>query len=536
MIATIRLGRWRVRHTVIASIILVLVQVANPHAVAAQNPTPLPRDTAGRAAPVLPRGDSVSVHLIDVDLRAAVQALAPYVDRPVIFGAVNAGRVTLESPRPIARGEVTRVLRGLVESQNLELRLDTASGTYRVQAKALPTPAAPPMPLAAGAASGPQQLFVVRLKHARAAEVAATVNALYGRASALGESTVMGARGAGPTLPQELNAPPPNAAPPVIAMASSGRGSNLSSETTIIPDESTNSLLVRGTKSDFELVQEAVQALDIRPLQVLIQVLIAEVRRNSQFALGIGGSVPSTTITGRTPLSGTTVSGSMGGGAVSDSTLGDFVLHLMRGGSGINFNASLTAAESRGEARVLSRPVLIAANNETAEILVGSQRPFIQMQRSLPTNVPERDQVVQYRDVGPRLTVRPTISADGYVVLAVTQEVNQATTEVQFDAPVISTRTVQTQLLVRDSQTVVLGGLADRERDNNRTGIPVLSRIPVIGGLFGGTQKQDAETEFFLFITPRIIRSDAEADSVTKPLQERARPDAPLLPDSLLQR
>lgn len=482
-------------------------------------------DTASRTTPVLPRGDSIAVHLLDVDLRTAVQALAPYLDRPLIFGAVNAGRVTLESPRPIARKDVVQVVRGLVESQNLELVLDTATSTYRVRTPA-PRAAPPAMqpPIATVSGGGAQELFVIRLRHARAADVAATVNALYGRASALGESSVIGARGAGPTLSQELNSTrsaTANGAPP--SPSSSGQGT-LSSETAIVPDQATNALFVRGTQRDFDLVQAAVKELDVRPLQVLIQVMIAEVRRDSRFALGLGGSVPATRVTGGA-LGGTTVSGVMGGGAAPDSTIGDLVLRVIKGGSGVNFNATLTAAQSRGEARILSRPVLIAANNETAEILVGSQRPFIQTQRSLPTDVPVRDQVVQYKDVGTRLTVRPTISADGYVVLAVTQEVNQATTEVQFDAPVISTRTVQTQLLVRDSQTVVLGGLSDRERDNNRSGVPVLSQIPWLGALFGGTQRQTAETEFYLFITPRIIRSDAEADAVTAPLQERARPE-----------
>ena len=125
---------------------------------------------------------------------------------------------------------------------------------------------------------------------------------------------------------------------------------------------------------------------------------------------------------------------------------------------------------------------MLAANNEVAEILVGSQRPFVQVQRTLPTDDAARDQIVQYKDVGTNLSVRPTISEDGYVMLEVTQEVNAATNEVAFDAPVISTRTVRTQLLVRDSQTVVLGGLADRQRESTQGGVPVLSSIPLLGG------------------------------------------------------
>ncbi|NIS31683.1 MAG: hypothetical protein GWN71_16475, partial [Gammaproteobacteria bacterium] len=90
----------------------------------------------------------------------------------------------------------------------------------------------------------------------------------------------------------------------------------------------------------------------------------------------------------------------------------------------------------------------LAANNAPAEILVGSQRPFVQVQRALPTDAPTRDQVVQFKDVGTRLSVTPTVSQDGYVMLEVVQEVSAATAEVAFDAPVISRRSIQTQLLV----------------------------------------------------------------------------------------
>jgi len=124
---------------------------------------------------------------------------------------------------------------------------------------------------------------------------------------------------------------------------------------------------------------------------------------------------------------------------------------------------------------------------------------------------------VQYRDVGTKLTIRPTINQDGYVSLLIQQEVNQATSEVEFDAPVISTREAVTQVLVKDGQTIVLGGLRDKQRDVNQSGVPILSRIPIIGGLFGSASRTSNETELYLFLTPRILKTDADADSVTAP-------------------
>lgn len=129
--------------------------------------------------------------------------------------------------------------------------------------------------------------------------------------------------------------------------------------------------------------------------------------------------------------------------------------------------------------------------------------------------------MVQYKDVGTQLQVRPTISADGYVMLEVTQEVNAVTTETAFDAPVISTRSVQTRLLVKGGQTAVLGGLADRQRDASQGGVPVLSGIPLLGGLFGRTSRRTTETELFIFLTPTVIAEDEDVDRVTRPLRER---------------
>src|SRR5205814_9489768 len=161
--------------------------------------------------------------------------------------------------------------------------------------------------------------------------------------------------------------------------------------------------------------------------------------------------------------------------------------------------------------------VPLAAQSPQARSLVGSQRPVAQVSRSRPTETPPRDQVIQYRDVGTRLTVRPTINQDGYVALLIQQEVNQATSEVAFDAPVISTREAATQVLVRDGQTIVIGGLKDEQRDVTQGGVPILSSIPFIGGLFGSARRQKTQTELYLFLTPRILKTDADADSVTAP-------------------
>jgi general secretion pathway protein D len=469
----------------------------------------LPRGAVAQADSVVARNDSVSARFVNVDLRLAIQALARYLDRPVVFGNIGEVRVTLETPQPVARAQVPELLRGVLRAHNLVLT--ESPGFYTVEPAA--AQAAPVEAIAGAGGAGPIQLFVLPVRHARAADVAATVNALYGRGGALGEM------GAAPrqTLDQGLrqNLVPPAGTPeqPQPGQALIAQTAELSGDVTIIPDPRTNSLLIRASRADFDLIRAAVVQLDVRPLQVLIQVIIAEVRRDRSLSYGLEVILPPQQVRGRDEI----VSGSTTGlGA------GDFVLRVM-GLGGADLTATLRAAASRGDVEILSRPVILTANNESAEILVGSQRPFIQVQRALPTDAPIRDQVVQFKDVGTRLTVRPTISDDGYVTLRVSQEINAATAEVAFDAPVISTRTIQTQLLVRDGQTAVLGGLADRQRDETRAGVPVLSSLPLIGGLFGRQVTRTTETELFVFLSPRVIRSDDDLQDASERIGDRTK-------------
>ena len=140
--------------------------------------------------------DTVSVRIVDTDLRSAVALLARYVDKPVLIASgVGAGKVTLETSHAVPRSDVVRLLRGLVESQGLRMVEDTVAGLFRVEAVAAsPSPAAivtssaQGLPISVLPAS---HLFILRLRHARATDVAATINALYGRSSAIGE---LGAR------------------------------------------------------------------------------------------------------------------------------------------------------------------------------------------------------------------------------------------------------------------------------------------------------------------------------------------------------
>jgi len=456
-------------------------------------------------AAVREAGDSVVIRLVDTDLRAAIQALGRYLPKTVLTVNLPQLRATVEPPGPVARAMIPTLLRGLVESYGLQMVED--SSFYRIEPKP-PEPAVSAEQRGSGAAGQDSQvqLFVIRLKHARAGDVAATVNLLFG-----GSGEYSGHSGLGNgTLSEELrrqNVAPQSIreAPQQPADVPTGRPAALAGQVTIVPDELTNSLLIRASAADFEVMKAAVDQLDIRPLQVLIEVLIVEARSDRNFSLGTTARVP--------PQS---LGNGQVGATLASASLGDLVIRLMGLGKA-DIDATINLATSRGDVEIISRPVLLASNNTEASFLVGSQRPFVQVSRSLPTDTPSRDQVIQYRDVGTKLTVLPTINQDGYVSLIIQQEINAATSETQFDAPVISTREARTQVLVRNGQTIVIGGLRDKQRDKSHSGIPFLSDIPILGGLFGNTSDRKSATELYIFITPRIIATDEDADAVTGP-------------------
>jgi general secretion pathway protein D len=473
-------------------------------------------DQAPPIIPGAPAVDSVTLRIVNTELRSAVQIMSQYLDRPVIFAGQPGLMVSLETPQPVPKGNVVRLLRGLLESHNYELIADTAGGLYRARPRAVtqtngaggPTGAMPGAPRPQG--QNNIELFILQLKHARAVEVAQTVNALYGRGTAGGGSG-LGAT----TLSDELrnNLIPPTGGGGGVTPPGAQRSGGLTGELTVVADNRGNNLLVRSNRADFDLIQSLVEKLDVRPLQVLIEVVIAEVQRNSSLGIGMQADLKETTVAG----TGSSISGNMG-----NVGLGDFAMKVMKLG-GLDLDASLSLASQRGQLKILSRPIVLTANNHRAEIVVGSQRPFVQVQRALPTDNGARDQVVQYKDVGTKLTVLPTISSDGSVQLEVVQEVSNATAEQAFNAPVISTRSVRTDLLIGDGQTVALGGLTDRESSVTKGGIPLLSDIPILGGLFGRYSRTTNETELFVFLTPHVIRNDADAAKLSAPLQEKAK-------------
>jgi type II secretory pathway component GspD/PulD (secretin) len=466
----------------------------------------------------------VVVDFQQADIRLVLAALAEAGGINVTFGDLPARAVTVRLTQPVPPQNLLPLMRSLASSNGL--RLVEQDGIVHVESTSSPAGAAGPI-------GGPQEgaatrLFVYRLKHARAQQLAATLQQLYGGGGAGGARPSTYSQGPR-TLSQQLrdqSLPPvdpaqPNADPFTQRPDAQEPGlpGDVQGEVQIVADEPTNALLIRAAPADWDVIRAAIEQLDLRPLQVMIEVLIAEVSRNSELSVGMSGR-------GSNENAGRPINGIFG---QADSVVsGGVVFRIFRLG-GLDLDVTLNALASSGDVRILSRPLLMAQNNREARMLVGDQVPFLQVVRTLPTSDAVRDQVVQYRDVGTSLSITPTINPDGYVSLQVTQEVSTITGQSAppLNAPQIGTREAATHLFVRDGQTVVIGGLIATERGRTRGGVPFLKDIPFLGWIFGSSGSRSRNTELFLFLTPHIIYTDEDVDA----LRSRVEAQSTIVPE-----
>lgn len=376
--------------------------------------------------------------------------------------------------------------------------------------------------------------YVVALKHASAADLAETLSRLYGiggggtyenPARALEERslsrTLDRSRLREPTALEQRRDNPL----PVLGQATQVSGqtpgtedaaapsAGLVGQTVIVPHLATNALLIRTAPPNFPLLRETIDSLDERPPQVLLEVLIAEIVLDSTTQFGIDWSVASGDVTTR-----------FGPQRFADSALAnvsDFLLRVVTLND-VDVRAVLRALASKSRVRVISTPHILALNNEEARILVGSEVPFSQSTRTGLDVVVDR--IVQFRNVGTQLTVIPTINADGYVTFRILQEVSSLTTqtiEAALNAPVITTREAQTSAIVKNGQTVVIGGLIGEEDNLIESGVPFLKDIPLLGLFFRNRTASRTRTEVAIFVTPHVVLNDQDAADLLE--RERGR-------------
>lgn len=318
----------------------------------------------------------------------------------------------------------------------------------------------------------------------------------------------------------------------------------------IIPDEENNLLVVVAPPHEWNIISRVLKDLDIMPRQVLNEVLVAEVTLTDQLKYGIefliGGTpaqTSTTTATGATTQpSGVLVTGPSGQtGTITAApatlegvTLSSGAAATFTAASGFTFVAldtvnklkgliNLLAAE--GKVNILASPHIMAANNQEARIMIGSDVPILTSQ-SVPLisqTTSFQTSTVQYRSTGIILTVKPQINAKGLVTLEIAQEVSdvQNTSSGVSGTPTFTVRQAKTSLITADNQTVVLGGLIREDRTTSQAGIPGLRNMPVLGPLFGSQQVGKTKTELLVLITPHIITNLEEGARITHDMKEK---------------
>jgi len=446
--------------------------------------------TVAQNPPVTQTQEGITLNFQNVDLASVITALGQAAGINVAAANMPDVPVSLRTAGPVPPEDVEALIRQLATANGVTVTEE--SGFLVLQGPILED----------GVIQEPRFLYIYKLQHARAPMLAATLSALFGGAIPTGNVGFQTTQ----TLSQQLQTLEQQTLGGGFGVGAQQQGFNfqvgageLQGDVQIVPDQLTNTLLVRARVNDWAIIEQAIQALDLRPLQVVIEVVIAEVQTNDELNLGV--SFFTSHVDNET-------------GAFTEAVLpGDvpsgFSLRFFRLGN-INVDATLQALSLQGDVRILSRPIIQVQNNQEARILVGSQVPFVQV--SQVSDLGNVNEVVQYRDVGTSLTILPTINEAGYVNLLLTQEVSSVTDEIQFNAPVISTREATTQILARSGQTVVIGGLVERQTATVRSGIPILMDIPLLGFLFRSTREVVRNSELFLFLTAFVVATDEDAE------------------------
>ncbi len=310
----------------------------------------------------------------------------------------------------------------------------------------------------------------------------------------------------------------------------------VSEKVKIKADKATNSLIIMAEKEDYLVLEDIIKKLDIPRAMVYIEALIMEVNVDKDFRLGTEWAVG-----GKTDIDGT--SGIVGGGFSGGASGGDAGYDNISLGSAVvgttvstvsvplpggfsmgvmgeaikvgnlifpSISAVIQAYKKDKDVQILSTPQILTTDNEKASITVGKNVPY---QTKTSTSDNDTYNSYEYKDVGKTLEITPQISKDRMIrlVLKLTVETLESTTD---NRPTTLKRTMETTVLVKDKNTVVLGGLIDDTISNIEYKVPCLGDIPVLEWMFKSKSKGGSKTNLYIFLTPKVIETEAEAQKV----------------------
>lgn len=310
---------------------------------------------------------------------------------------------------------------------------------------------------------------------------------------------------------------------------SAGTAAILEGTVTIAADKATNSLVIVGSPSDYKTIVDLIEKLDIQQRQVYVEAAIIEMSTTKQHELGFEFQMFNQSDGTSVNAVGGTNFGNIGSvitsGPSALATMNGLTLAAVKGSytyNGVeylNVGALLRALQSDGDVNILSTPNIVTMDNQKAEIMAGENIPVVTGQLQSVSTGSSISNSVERKDVGVTLRLTPQIMSDETVRLDIYQEISAVTTVAGLDANVVgpstTKRTVSTSVVVKDGETIVIGGLMRDNLNSSMSKVPLLGDIPLFGWFFRYKTTKVEKTNLMIFITPTIIKNDNDAMNLT---------------------
>jgi general secretion pathway protein D len=284
----------------------------------------------------------------------------------------------------------------------------------------------------------------------------------------------------------------------------------------VTADEGTNALIITASAQDYEVIREITEKLDIVREQVLVEMLIMEVTEETLEEIGIDWATLDQAVTGSVRVFGQTNFSprtNFSAGTLEGLSIGTW----RKSGSTTNIGSIITALEKKTGVNILSTPHITTSNHSKAKIIVGENRPYVTESRITESDpaTPTVIKTYEYKDVGISLELTPHISQAGLVRLEIESEFTKLVESTSSsETPTTAKRQAQTVISMQSGSTVVIGGLIRDDITTLNKKVPLLGDIPLIGELFKYKKDQLEKTNLLIFITPYILSSQEDMNSI----------------------
>ena len=317
----------------------------------------------------------------------------------------------------------------------------------------------------------------------------------------------------------------------------------VSKDVHVVADKATNTLVVMAEREDYKIIENIIKQLDVPRPMVYIEALIMEVNTNKAFNLGVEwrGIKDTGKISGVDTGQSAAFAGSGGAGSTINpggynilgglnpaAFPGGFTMGIVGAGITIggitfpNIGAVVQAYKTDTDVSILSTPQIMTLDNEEAEINVGSNVPYITRQDSTATSTtnPVNYNTYEYKDVGVILNITPHINEDNFIRLKISQQVTKVTSPSSSTTPTTLKRTTKTTVVIKDGETIVISGLMGDSTQDTTYKLPLLGDIPILGWLFKTYSTAREKTNLYVFVTPHIVRTQADAAALYQDKRE----------------